>query len=208
MSLPVGLPSAAPAPTKRGFPGCLIALIVFGAIMMVLVIAFVAFFVSKGGKLRGQQSVWMVSDTMCPTICDRESVTIDPNAYVFQEPRRGSLILFYRPFDKKQDIRRIVGLPGDTVASDENGNVLVNGEIVNFPEVCGSPVRGTTHGKKNSFESVVVPPGQFFVLGDNLEISYDSRSAGYGAVTKDAITGQPQLIYMSPGKGRFGCMLR
>jgi signal peptidase I len=208
MSLPVGVPAAAPAQPKRGLPGCLIALLVFGGIMAAFMAVCVAFFLAKGGSIRSQP-LHINQDSMCPTLCADEYVLTDSNAYLFQPPQRGSLILFEHGTSAGLWVRRVIGVAGDTVSSDDGGNVSVNGERVIIPPPCGSPLpRNQDPGVRMYFDPVVVPAGHVFVISDKLWAMADSRVEKFGTVKLEDVHGKPTMIYISPFKGRFGCLLR
>lgn len=107
--------------------------------------------------------------SMDPTIRDKEYLIIDEVTYHFREPARGEVIVFRAPPEPtKFYIKRVIGLPGDTVKS-ENGKVSVNGIALAEPYI--------THHSNDSF-TVTVPDGTYFVMGDNRYGSSDSRIWG------------------------------
>ncbi len=88
--------------------------------------------------------------------------------YLFRAPRRGDVIVFKFPLDPKRDfIKRIIGVPGDTVEV-KDGKVFINGNPLVEPYVLAAP--DYTFGPKT------VPEGMYFVLGDNRRNSYDSHA--------------------------------
>ncbi|MGH7781844.1 MAG: signal peptidase I [Candidatus Binataceae bacterium] len=129
--------------------------------------------------------------------------------YLFRiEPiHHGDVVVFVFPPDPTKDfIKRVVGLPGDTVAV-KNGKVWLNGAAMpdphahfevpdaersavsprdNFPQI------GTDEG---TLGAVTVPPGKIFVMGDNRDRSYDSRFWGF--VPEDNVEGRAMIIYWS-----------
>jgi len=90
--------------------------------------------------------------------------------HLFRAPRRGDVIVFRFPMDPSRDfIKRVIGVPGDTVeVKDEK--VYINGAPLVEPYILATP--NYTYGPKT------VPPGEFFVLGDNRRNSYDSHAWG------------------------------
>jgi signal peptidase I len=97
------------------------------------------------------------------------------------------VIVFEYPKDTSEDfVKRIVGLPGDTVQVATNGQVSVNGVAINEPYVndLGNPYGATT---------VTLNPNQYFVLGDNRGDSSDSRM--WGPVPRNDIIGRAELVY-------------
>jgi signal peptidase I len=114
-------------------------------------------------------------------------------------PQRGDIIVFKYPQDEKRDfIKRIIGIPGDTVQVRGN-QVLVNGKPLDEPYVkvgAARPHLGAQFcGYAFACEPTVVPPQSYFVMGDNRDNSQDSRYWGF--VKRDKIKGKAFLIYWS-----------
>ncbi len=122
--------------------------------------------------------------SMLPTLQDGEFVLVNRLAYRFDAPQRGDIVVFHYPPDPKQDlIKRVIGLPGDTV-SIQGGVVRVNNELLLEPYIAQSPLYAGNW---------VVPPGNLFVLGDNRNDSSDSHS--WGMLPFENIVGKAVLIY-------------
>ncbi len=111
--------------------------------------------------------------------------------YVLHPPQRGDIVVFNPPVNgaTKPYIKRIIGVPGDTVAI-RDGAVIVNGVILDEPYLNGV---ATSWPNGDPFREVVVPDGHFFVLGDNRNNSTDSRS--FGPVSEDTIIGKAWIGY-------------
>jgi signal peptidase I len=115
-------------------------------------------------------------------------------------PQRGDIIVFKYPQDEKRDfIKRIVGVPGDTVQV-RGGQVYVNGKPTEEAYVRAGSARphlgvATYCGYAYACEPTVVPPDSYFVMGDNRDNSQDSRYWGF--VKRDKIKGKAFLIYWS-----------
>lgn len=118
-----------------------------------------------------------------------------PVRYLFGGPHRGDVVVFRAPDDSRRDfIKRIIGLPGDTVAIDNaSGRVLVNGLPLEEPYAVGRTQCTSTLMGCGPW---VVPPGHYFVLGDNREQSTDSRFFGF--VPEDNIIGKALITYWPP----------
>lgn len=116
----------------------------------------------------------------------------------FDDPHRGDIIVFRYPEDENKDfIKRVVGIPGDTVAV-KNKKVLVNGEVLEDETFTQRVDPGIIDGRINprdNFGPVTVPPDSYFVMGDNRDQSLDSRFWGF--VKMDKIKGRAFLVYWS-----------
>jgi signal peptidase I len=141
----------------------------------------------------------------------------------YRDPRRGDVVVFFKPIPETSGehiflVKRVVGIPGDRIHL-RNGIVYLNGVaqdepqaakptperydpyVNDFPSVAPTnepDVRATwtvdipTHMQGND---LVVPPGQYFVMGDNRTISMDSRFWGF--VPRENIVGRPLFVYWS-----------
>lgn len=119
------------------------------------------------------------SDSMRPTVRAGEVVLVDKVTHRVRGLHRGDLIVF-RQLDEAV-LKRVVALPGDTVAI-RDAVLLLNGRPVREPYVDQRTVDGTYSPR------VTVPPGSVFVLGDDRERSIDSRH--YGPVRVGQVTGR------------------
>ena len=130
--------------------------------------------------------------SMVPTLNNGQFVMVNRLAYNLGEFEtgevgRGDIVVFHYPRDPEQEyIKRIIGLPGDTVEIT-NGHVYVNGQQLVEPYIAADA--------RNEGEWAV-PDGHVFVLGDNRNNSQDSRSFGY--VTMENVIGKAIFIYWPP----------
>lgn len=116
-----------------------------------------------------------------------------------RQPARGDVIVFVYPQDPRKDfIKRLVGIPGDTVQIKE-GTIYINGRPL--PDAVFSRVYYYNRGMLgDETASVVVPPDSYFVLGDNSGSSQDSRY--WGLVPRKNLLGKAILIYFPPPRIR------
>ena len=113
------------------------------------------------------------------------------------QPKRGDIVVFIYPEDRSKDfIKRMVGLPGDTIEVREK-KVFINNLPWNDPygrHVDSLMIPGAVQPRDN-FGPVTVPAGSYFVMGDNRDESYDSRFWGF--VKQKDILGKALIIYWS-----------
>jgi signal peptidase I len=133
------------------------------------------------------QPVKVEGTSMQPQLDDQERIFVNKFVYRFEEIRRGDVIVFYYPRDlSKSFIKRVVGVPGDSVAI-KNGRVLING--VRLEE----PYLKTNFLDSDSYPPVLVKEGNYYVLGDHRNASNDSRS--WGQVPRENIFGKAAFCY-------------
>jgi len=132
-------------------------------------------------------------ESMAPTFEDSEYLIIDELTYRLGEPQRGDVAVFRFPQNpKKFFIKRIIGLPGETVE--------INGSVVNITNASGKVVLKEEYVKRPAFNNIIVTlePGEYWVMGDNRAESSDSRS--WGTVPRDHIVGRALLRLFPLGR--------
>ena len=137
------------------------------------------------------------SGSMENTIMTGDRVFGNRLAYKFGDPKRFDIIIFKYPDDESQlFIKRIIGLPGETVEIHD-GNIYINGSDTPLEDVdIKEPMEG-------SFGPYTVPEGCYFVMGDNRNNSRDSRYWENTFVSEDAILGKAVLRYWPLNKMKF-----
>lgn len=132
------------------------------------------------------QSVMMQESSMEPTISVGDKFLINKIVYKIQEPKRGDIIVFKTNAseDAALHIRRVIGVPGDTVQIKE-GRIWINGEIYN--EGMDLPKMTNAGLAENA---ISLQSEEYFVLGDNRNNSEDSRYGDIGLVEEKFITGK------------------
>ncbi len=128
-----------------------------------------------------------------PVTCYSSNTLIE-----FDEPGRGDVIVFRYPEDEQKDfIKRIIGLPGDTIRLQDK-TVYINGQPFHDSSFTQRVDPGVIAGRINprdNFEPRTVPEHSYFVMGDNRDQSLDSRFWGY--VQRHKIKGRAFLVYWS-----------
>lgn len=111
-------------------------------------------------------------ESMYPTLHNDEFILVDKVSYHFSSPQRGDIVVFQYPGDTTKDfVKRVIGLPGDTVAVKNNA-VYVNGKAL--PE----SYLPASNKPDYTMPPYTVPKGILFVLGDNRNNSFDSHEWG------------------------------
>jgi len=135
------------------------------------------------------QPVKVEGTSMTPSLQDDERIFINKFVYRFgiSDVGRGDTVVFLYPGDiSKSYIKRVIGIPGDTVEIDD-GTVVVNGKKIAEPYVADDNRDQMTWAKRT------VPPDDYFVLGDHRNSSNDSRSWGF--VPRQYIYGKAVFVY-------------
>jgi signal peptidase I len=203
-------------------------------IQPILILAVVVF------SIRSSLADWndVPSGSMKPTILEGDRVYVDKLAYDLKvpfttwhllewaAPRRGDIVVFYSPFDGKRLVKRVIGLPGDTVELRRD-NLILNGEPVQYQPFDGksladlSSMDRSTHtfateqlpgrahavaawpavAARRDFGPSKVPAGQYFMMGDNRDDSFDSRY--YGCVERRRIVGRATTAVLSFNRANY-----
>ena len=118
------------------------------------------------------QAFYIPSPSMVPTLHVNDRVLVNKLSYKFHEVRRGDVIVFKSPqvVAEKDLIKRVIGLPGDTVET-RDGEIVVNDKVLDEPYLPKDVGTGP-------MEKVTVPPGHYWMMGDNRGNSSDSRVFG------------------------------
>lgn len=132
-------------------------------------------------------NVKVPSGSMEDTIMIGDRVVTSRLSYLFGEPKRGDIIVFPYPDDEEvYYIKRIIGLPGETIEGKDE-YVYINGEKLEEPYV-----KELLH---TNFGPYVVPEDSYFMMGDNRNVSEDSRYWRNKFVTRDKIIGKALFKY-------------
>jgi signal peptidase I len=192
---------------------------------------------------------WVPTGSMKPTIMEGDLVLVNKMAYDLKlpfttlhlaqwgDPHRGDIAVFYSPQDGTRLVKRVIGLPGDTIEL-RSDVLLVNGVAQVYTAADAAPYRREVYEDRNpviavehlgacdhivmalpgrsalrSFGPLVVPSGHYFMMGDSRDNSFDSRF--FGAVARDRIIGKADAVIVSfdtsrdllPRFGRFARLL-
>lgn len=130
---------------------------------------------------------------MFPNFHDKEYVLTNLITLRFGAPVQGDVIVFKAPPDPDKDfIKRVIGVAGDTVMV-KDGNVYVNGQLFDESTYLKDDVRTYGGSFLKDGDTVTVPSGEYFVMGDNRPYSSDSREWGF--VPAGNIIGKSFFVY-------------
>lgn len=158
---------------------------IFSTIVYILIVLaatwLVITFVGQRTQVKGS--------SMEPTLSDNDNLIVDKITYRFKDPQRYDIIVF--PFLYEENtyyIKRIIGMPGETVYIDEEGAIYIDGEVLQ--ESYGREIM-LSAGRAS--EPVTLGEDEYFVLGDNRNNSSDSRDPSVGNIRRDNIIGKAWL---------------
>lgn len=132
------------------------------------------------------QRTQVSGSSMETTLHDGDNLIVEKISYRFTDPKRYDVIVF--PFHYKAKtyyIKRIIGLPGETVLIDNQGTIYINGEVLNESygrEVIKNPGLAS--------EEITLADDEYFVMGDNRNYSSDSRDPSVANIKRDEIIGR------------------
>ena len=199
-----------------------------------LILALVLF------SLRSSLADWndVPTGSMKPTILEGDRVFVNKLAYDLKvpfttwhiagwsNPQRGDIVVFYSPKDGQRLVKRVIGLPGDTVEL-RNERLVINGQPVEYaspdPEMAAQ-LSGAERERSifateklpacphtvmaingvpamRTFGPVQVPDGHYFMMGDNRDNSFDSRY--FGTVAREQIVGRATGVVLSLNKKNY-----
>jgi signal peptidase I len=191
-------------------------------------------------SIRSSLADWndVPTGSMRPTILEGDRIFVNKLAYdlkvpfttwhlaEWSNPQRGDIVVFFSPHDGKRLVKRVIGLPGDTLELRDNA-LVINGELVTYQPIADKLVRdlpasartgrvfateqlpGQAHAvggnpavpALRSFAPLRVPEGQYFMMGDNRDDSYDSRY--WGTVERKQIVGRATAVVVSLDRNNF-----
>ena len=131
--------------------------------------------------------------SMYPTLNEGDHLVVDKISYRFSNPQRFDIIIFpYRDAEKKNTfyVKRIIGLPGETVKIGEDGNVYIDGKLL-IDNYGREPINyDNMQWSRGKGEGVTLGEDEYFVMGDNRNNSVDSRFDVIGNVQRSEIVGR------------------
>lgn len=143
------------------------------------------------------QAFYIPSESMETTLFQGDRILVNKVSYRLHDINRGDVVVFRRPDDQPGDIRdlikRVIGLPGDTVEG-RNSQILVNGQLLVEPYLGDDQFA--------DFGPVMVAEGEYFMMGDNRDQSLDSRR--FGTIPEERVIGRAFVLFWPVD--RFGLL--
>lgn len=133
----------------------------------------------------------VVGNSMHPTYKNGEYLMANKISYKLHKPERGDVVIF-KYSDTQDFIKRIIGLPGDTVML-KDGNIYINGVKLEESDYLSESIYTNGQEYLKEGQSITVPDGEYFVCGDNRNHSSDSRA--FGPVKLQNIKGKAWIVY-------------
>ena len=172
------------------------------ALVETVIIILVAVLLAVLVRTFALQTFWIPSASMVPTLGVYDRILVQKAFFSWHNVREGEIVVFtHPPLDHcggPQEggnlVTRVIALPGQTIYSS-GGSIYVNGRLLAEPylpqyDPLGPPIASSQH-------PYLVPPGEFYVLGDNRADSCDSRY--WGPVTGPSIIGKVVLVWWHDG---------
>lgn len=150
--------------------------------LFILVVLLLTYFVIH---FVGQRTV-VNGSSMESTLSDGDNLIVDKVSYRFHDVERYDIIVF--PYQYSEDtyyIKRVIGLPGETIYIDDGGNIYIDDQLL-----VESYGREVIMDAGRAREEITLGEDEYFVMGDNRNNSTDSRDARVGNIKKDDIIGR------------------
>lgn len=145
------------------------------------------------------QRTQVSGSSMESTLSDGDNLIVDKITYRFHDPERFDIIVFLYKYEKNTFyIKRIIGLPGETVQIDEEGDIYIDGEVLE--ESYG---REVMLNPGEAEDPIKLEEDEYFVLGDNRNASSDSRDPSVGKILGEDIVGRAWLRIYPFSKAGF-----
>jgi signal peptidase I len=135
--------------------------------------------------------------SMEPSVLKGDRVVADQQYYVTRVPQRGDVVVLRH---NVLAMKRVVAVEGDKIQG-VGDQIWLNGQLLSEPNVQHIVGPAASHSE---FGPIRVLPGSLFVMGDNRDVSFDSRQPGFGQVSSRDILGKALYVYTSKVPGRWG----
>jgi signal peptidase I len=150
-------------------------------------------------RLPGLRTFSISSTAMETTLLPGDHLIADMDYYKSHKPTYGDVLIYQR--GRTFFIKRVVAASGSTILG-QDGHVVVDGKELTEPYVVhtASSSGETLSANLSNFGPITIPSGKFFVMGDNRDVSYDSRQPEHGLVDSSEIKGRALYLYWPLGR--------
>ncbi len=177
------------------------------ALTETLAMIVVTLLLSAGLRAFAFQTFWIPSSSMVPTLGVHDRILVQKAFFSSRDVRQGDIVVFtHPPLDhcpgpQNADlVKRVIALPEQTIYSS-GSNIYVNGRLLPEPYLPRHDPLGPPIPHASAQHPYRVPPGDFYLLGDNRAISCDSRY--WGPITGTSIVGRVVLTWWHNGHPDF-----
>jgi signal peptidase I len=153
------------------------------------------------------QTFWIPSSSMVPTLGVNDRILVQKAFFTWHDVREGDIVVFsHPPLDNCGGaqggdlVKRVIALPGQTIYSSGN-NIYINGKLLAEPYLPHYDPLGPPIPDASRQHPYRLPPGEFYVLGDNRAISCDSRY--WGPIKGSSIIGKVVLVWWHSSHPEF-----
>ena len=155
-------------------------------VVVVLVALTIRAFIAEPTRVDG--------DSMIPTLIHNEDMLVEKMTYWFSDPLRGDIVICFYPGYTESCVKRVIGLPGETVAV-KDGVITINGEPIDESPYWKGEIIGDV-------DPVTVGAREVFVVGDNRNGSKDSRNPSVGCIPYAKVVGRVIAVVFPFGNYR------
>lgn len=154
-------------------------------------------------RMAGFRPFGVPSSSMEPTIDQGEHIIVDLRCFHKRAPKHGDIAIFRR--EGLYVVKRVIAVGGETIEGREN-RVFIDDRLITEPYAVH--IQEVPTESLANFGPLKIPNGKLFVIGDNRDVSYDSRQPEYGPIDVKEVYGCPLYVIRSTKSGREGREIR
>jgi signal peptidase I len=160
---------------------------IFKELLGYIIVAVIAAVISITLRIFVIEPFIVPTPSMSPTLLVGDKVIVNKLEYKFTPVKRGDIVAIYSPLEKKNLVKRVIGLSGETISFSEDDFVYIDGNKLDEPYLPESVIPAY------EVKTYKIGSNEFFVMGDNRNNSADSRV--FGPISIDKIFGKVIFIY-------------
>jgi signal peptidase I len=160
---------------------------IFKELLGYIIVAAIAAVISITLRIFIIEPFVVPTPSMSPTLLVGDKVIVSKLEYKFKTVKRGDIVAIYSPLEKKNLVKRVIGLPGEVISFSEDDFVYIDGNKLSEPYLPESVIPAY------ELKTYTIGSDEFFVMGDNRNNSADSRV--FGPISINKIFGKVIFIY-------------